>query len=77
MLIYRQGNMFKIDESKLSSAAKNTATKNALYAAVYDEFKGANENPLYKSLSPIEKMNELNQFAENWLKDKVYHNGTN
>jgi hypothetical protein len=66
-IFYRQSNQFKIDDSKLSSKARNTQIKNALYAAVYQEFFGASENPNYKDLTLVQRMNKLNEFAENWL----------
>jgi hypothetical protein len=69
-LIYRQGKLFKINESLLSKQANKTDIKNALYAAIYDEFKGASENPIYMQLTPLEKMQRLNDYASNWLKDR-------
>jgi hypothetical protein len=31
---------------------------------------GASEHPNYKDLSNLERLNKLNEFALNWLKDK-------
>jgi hypothetical protein len=69
-IFYRQNNQFKIDDSKLSQKAKNTQIKNALYAAVYTEFFGASENMKYKDLTLVDRINKLNEFAENWLKER-------
>ena len=66
-IFYRQNNQFKIDTTKLSSKANTTQIKNALYAAVYQEFFGASENPKYKDLTLVQRINKLNEFAENWL----------
>lgn len=69
-LIYRQGKLFKINESLLSPQANKVSIKNALYAAIYDEFRGASENPLYMHLTPLDRMQKLNDYASNWLKDR-------
>lgn len=69
-IFYRQNNQFKIDDSKLSQKAKNTQIKNALYAAVYQEFFGASENTKYKDLTLVQRINKLNEFADNWLKER-------
>lgn len=67
---YRQNNQFVIDSDLLSSKANTTAVINGLYAAAYLEFRGAVENPKYKDLTALEKMNKLNEFAHNWLKTR-------
>lgn len=69
-IIYRQGHLFKIDDSLLSKDANTSEIKNSLYAAIYEEFKGAAINPVYKKLTPSEKMQKLNDFAAQWLKDR-------
>lgn len=66
-IFYRQGSLFKINEKLLSKKANRTDIKNALYAAVYEEFKGASKNLLYRHLNPAEKMQKLNEFAVKWL----------
>ena len=74
-IFYRENRFFKIDTSQLSGAALDPKNLNALYAAVYGEFVGAISNPKYKNLTPLQKMNELNQFAQNWLQNKGLING--
>lgn len=69
-LIYRQNNLFCIDKNKLSEKANKTPIVNSLYAALYEEFKGAAINPRYKKLTPKEKMDKVNEFAHNWLKER-------
>jgi hypothetical protein len=71
-LIYRQSRLFKIEESELPTKAKTTSTKNALYAAIYDEFTDAQYNPKYEKLSLVERMQAINDFARNWLKEKGF-----
>lgn len=72
-IFYRFNNEFKIKDSELPSSARNTAVKNALYADVYVEFLGAINNPKYKNMTALEKMNTLNSFADKWLKDRGYN----
>lgn len=74
-IFYRENRFFKIDTSQLSGEALNSKNINALYAAVYGEFIAAVNNPKYKNLTPTQKMNELNQFAQNWLRSKGLING--
>lgn len=71
---YRQTNQFVLDKTQLSSSAQRTENMNALYAAVYTEFFGASENPKYMKLTPFERINKLNEFAGQWLKDKGLQN---
>lgn len=71
-LIYRQTRYFKINIDELPTEARNTPTVNALYAFVYTEFKGANENPKYKSLTYEERMKALNDSAKEWLKKRGF-----
>lgn len=66
----RKNKMFCIDESQLSSAAKTTYNMNALYGAVYEEFRGAINNPKYKGLTDKQRLDQVNLFALNWLKDR-------
>lgn len=68
--VKRVGKRFVIDQSQLSVKANKTDTINALYAAIYTEFIGASEKPKYKNLSPIEKLDELNLFTHEWLKER-------
>ena len=59
--------MFVIDRSQLSAAANKEAICNALYVALYDEFKGANKNPKYSGLTPKDMLTNVNTFANDWL----------
>jgi hypothetical protein len=69
-VIYRQNHKFFVDESKLKPEARRSDICNALYAAIYLEFAGAHTNPDYSKLTPLEKMNKLNEYANTWLKER-------
>lgn len=69
-LIYRKNGKFFIDQSQLKIESRKTEICNALYEAIYKEFMGASENSVYKSLTPLEKMQKLNDFAHDWLKNR-------
>jgi hypothetical protein len=69
-IFYRENKLFKIDKSQLNSVNTTTEVINSLYAAVYTEFAGASDNPKYRKLNHAQRMNKLNEFAENWLKKK-------
>ena len=69
-IFYKDGRLFKIDDTQLPEAAKTVEIINGLYAAVYNEFSGAVNNPKYKNLSIKGIMIALNIFAEKWLTDK-------
>jgi len=69
-LIYRQNRFFKIDTSQLSVKANKSYIINALYAAIYDEFKEAVYNKKYEEMNNFQKMQAINEFALNWLKEK-------
>lgn len=66
-LIYRQDRMFKIDEAQLPVKARNVAVMNGLYADIYSEFLDANTSPKYASMSLLQRMDAVNDFALNWL----------
>lgn len=70
LIVNRRNKQFCIDTTQLSSKANNTDVINALYAAIYLEFRGASENPKYKHLTYLERFNKLNEFANKWLKDR-------
>jgi hypothetical protein len=74
-IVYREGNYFKIDKKLLPKKSQTLEVINGLYAAIYDEFKGAVDNPKYQNLSYFEKMNKLNEFAEDWLRKRNLLNG--
>lgn len=69
-LIYREGKFFKVNTSLLSEKANRMDVINALYAALYEEFRGASENPVYMNLSLLERLQAVNDYASNWLKDR-------
>ena len=73
MLVYKQNKMFKLNDNELPNSAKTAAVKNALYADIYTEFLGANENPKYKDLGLVQRMEAVNTFAINWLNTKGYN----
>jgi hypothetical protein len=72
-LVFRQGSMFKIDLNQLPTKAKNNQVINALYADIYLEFLQANSNPKYARLTVAEKLQAVNTYATNWLKDKGFN----
>lgn len=67
-LIYRQGRMFRINGELLSSKANNSQIKNALYMSLHSEFAGAINSEKYRHLTNEQKMQKMNEYAENWLK---------
>ena len=69
-LITRQNKMFCIDKSKLKQKAKSEQIIQALYAAIYTEFTGANEQDIYKDLNYNQRLTKVNEFAWNWLKER-------
>lgn len=69
-LVRKQGPLFVLNDSQLSTKAKTTPIKNALYAEIYVEFIDAAKNPKYSNLTSLEKFNKVNEFAEKWLKDR-------
>lgn len=69
-IIYRKNKMFIIDKSKLKPKAQKEDVYQALYAAIYQEFSGASYNQDYLNLTPLEKMNKLNDFAWKWLEQR-------
>ena len=71
-IFYRQGKLFKIDLDQINEKAKQTDIINSLYAAVYEEFRGSVEKKEYKNLTNLERLNKLNEFALNWLKQKGF-----
>jgi len=66
-LVYRQNRLFKIDVTQLAPKAKRPEVINALYAALYDEFKGAVDNDKYSNLTYKERMDLINDYAHSWL----------
>lgn len=66
-IIYRQNKMFCIDKSKLKPQGQKNDVLIALYAAIYSEFSGANNNPDYANLNALQRLDKVNEFANNWL----------
>lgn len=69
-IIYRKNKMFIIDKDQLKPQGKREDVYNALYAAIYSEFQGASENPNYEKLTSLEKLQQINAYAYNWLKTR-------
>lgn len=69
-IINRRNNLFCIDEQQLSDKARNTVIINALYAAIYTEFRGAAFNKKYKDLTTKDRLQKLNEFANEWLEQR-------
>jgi hypothetical protein len=72
-IVIRRNRQFIIDSSKLKPEANRTDVINGLYAAIYDEFKGASKNKVYMKLTPLELIKKLNEFAYKWLKDRGFN----
>ena len=62
--------MFCIDKTKLKPEGRKIETMAALYAAIYTEFSGANENKQYEDLTNFDRVQLVNEFALNWLKKR-------
>lgn len=71
-LIYRQNRLFKIDVAQLPQKARRSDVVNGLYAAVYEEFKGAAYKDDYSQLTYKERMDALNQYAKDWLEKRGF-----
>lgn len=71
-LIYRKNLKFYINESKIKPQFRKVDVINALYGAIYEEFKGAIHNSKYVNMTPVEKIQQVNIFAEDWLKKRGF-----
>lgn len=71
-LIYRKSKRFVVDDSQIKEEFRTSSVINGLYAALYDEFRGASVNKKYANKTPQEKMELVNQFAYNWLKQRGF-----
>lgn len=70
-LVVRRSRLFVVDKTKLQTKkAQSNEVVNALYAAIYEEFKGASTNPKYKTMNNKELMDQVNSFSWNWLKER-------
>lgn len=74
-IIFRKNNKFIINKSKLIQKPGIDNACIALYAELFNEFKGASINPKYKNLTPKEKLEKVNEFAFNWLKERGFVDG--
>ena len=66
-LIVRKNKMFVIEESELPEEARNSVTINALYEAIWDEFRGAINNENYRNLTVQQRIEQINIYARKWL----------
>ena len=71
-LVYKENHKFYINKELLLPEARTTAIINGLYAAIYEEFKGAIQNSKYSKLTPLERLEALNIFANNWAKQRGF-----
>lgn len=71
-LVFRRNKQFVINEELLPKSAKNLETITSLYIAIYMEFRGAETNPKYNQLNYQQRLQEINIFADNWLKVRGY-----
>lgn len=71
-LIYRQNRMFKIDQSQLSEKARTSVIINGLYADIYSEFLEAQYSPKYAHMDLKTRIEAVNEFALNWLKQRGF-----
>lgn len=69
-VIYRKNKMFHIDTDKLSAKANKSDIILAMYSAIYVEFSGASNNPDYKHLTNLEKLDKVNEFINKWLDER-------
>jgi hypothetical protein len=68
--VYRKNSQFTIDKEQLKPAARRDDICNAIYAAIYTEFSGASKNKVYSHLTPAERLDKMNEFIEQWLKQR-------
>lgn len=71
-VIIRKNRLFCIDEKVLPTAANTTPLKGALYAAIHEEFRGAAYSDAYKTLTPQQRMQSINDYAWTWLKSRGF-----
>lgn len=71
-LVYRQNRLFKLDTDQLPARAKVSSVMNALYAALYEEFLGAQFSGKYGNMDLVTRMQAVNDFASQWLIDKGF-----
>ena len=71
-LINRRGSLFIINEALLPKGHNIDMLKATLYTVIAYEFRGAVTNKKYKHLTPLKKINAINDYALKWLKDNGY-----
>lgn len=71
-IVYRKNKQFVINEHLLPESARGLDVINALYHDIYMEFRGASENPKYSQLNYKQKIVEINNFVNTWLKLRGY-----
>ena len=74
-VILRKNRRFCINQQHIKEEHRTSSVLNGLYAAIYDEFRGAATNKKYVNLTYENRMQEVNNFAENWLKKRGFYNG--
>jgi hypothetical protein len=71
-VVYRHNHRFHINTTRIKSEFRSSSVINGLYAAIYEEFMGASQNEKYKKLTPIEKLDKINEFATKWLEKRGF-----
>jgi hypothetical protein len=72
-VINRRNRQFVIDQEYIKPENRTSDVINGLYAAIYEEFAGAQYNIKYEKLTIAERMECLNTFATDWLKARGYY----
>lgn len=75
-LVMRRNNQFIIDKDfiKIKTGTSKDEISTALYAEIYLEFRGANTHREYSKLTNVERLQALNSFAKDWLKQRGLYN---
>ena len=75
-LVKRQNKRFILDKDfiKKVSGVSIDEVCTALYAEMYLEFRGANTHREYSKLTNIERLDAINTFAKDWLKQRGFYN---
>jgi hypothetical protein len=74
-ILNKDGAYFKLNKTLLKKFKKRPDIINGLYVAVYEEFKGAIEQPHYSKLTVKQRFEKLNEFAFNWLNKRGFLDG--
>jgi hypothetical protein len=75
-LVMRQNKRFIINKNYVKKVSGSSIDEvcTALYAEMYLEFRGANTNREYSKLTNIERLEAINNFAKDWLKQRGFYN---